>query len=62
MGLGKKWKGGNMALGPGGGQKINLLYEEIKDMRNDRVILVTDSYDVIMSANSQEILMKYKDD
>ena len=28
MGLGKKWKGGNMVLGPGGGQKINLLMKK----------------------------------
>ena len=27
MGLGKKWNGGNMAKGPGGGQKVNLLKE-----------------------------------
>jgi len=60
MGLGTKWKGGNMALGPGGGQKINLLCDTIKDMKNDRIILVSDSYDVIMSANSEEILRKYK--
>lgn len=60
MGLGKKWKGGIMAKGPGGGQKINLLKDTIKDMKDDKIILVTDSYDVIMTANSKEILKKYK--
>ena len=44
---------------PGGGQKVNLLIETIKDMNDDKIILVTDSYDVIMSANSKEILEKY---
>ena len=29
-------------------------------MKNDRIVLVSDSYDVIMSANSDEILRKYK--
>lgn len=61
MGLGKKWSGGNMAKGPGGGQKINLLRETIKDMNDDKIVLVTDSYDVIMTANSSEILKKYKE-
>ena len=60
MGLGKKWNGGNMAKGPGGGQKINLLLETIKEMDDDKIVLVTDSYDVIMTANSKEILRKYK--
>ena len=60
MGLGEKWKGGNMARIPGGGQKMNLLIETIKDLDDDKIILVTDSYDVIMSSNSKEILAKYK--
>ena len=60
MGLNKEWEGGDMSKKPGGGQKINLLLETIKDMNDDNIILVTDSYDVIMSANSKEILEKYK--
>ena len=60
MGLGKKWNGGNMAKGPGGGQKVNLLKNKIKDMNGEQIVLVTDSYDVIMTANSEEILRKYK--
>lgn len=60
MGLNTKWNGGNMALGPGGGQKINLLYDTLTELRDDQLILVTDSYDVIMSANSKEIIDKYK--
>ena len=59
MGLGDNWEGGNMSKKPGGGQKINLLVEQIKKLDNNKIILVTDSYDVIMSANSKEILEKY---
>jgi len=60
MGLGQDWKGGNMSKFPGGGQKVNLLLNTITDMEDDKIILVTDSYDVIMNANSKEILDKYK--
>jgi lysyl hydroxylase/galactosyltransferase/glucosyltransferase/procollagen-lysine,2-oxoglutarate 5-dioxygenase len=60
MGLGDNWEGGNMSRFPGGGQKVNLLIKTIENMEDDKIILVTDSYDVIMSANSKEILDKYK--
>jgi len=60
MGLNTQWKGGNMADGPGGGQKINFLLKTLDDLNDDQIILVTDSYDVIMSANSKEIIEKYK--
>jgi GR25 family glycosyltransferase involved in LPS biosynthesis len=51
MGYNKKWNGG--------GQKINLLIETIKDMSDEQIILVTNSYHVIMTSNSKEILDKY---
>lgn len=60
MGLNTDWKGGNMADGPGGGQKINLLMKELSKLKDEQIVLVTDSYDVIMSANSKEIIDKYK--
>ena len=60
MGLGEKWIGGNMTDGPGGGQKINFLINTLKEIGDERLILVTDSYDVIMSANSKEIVKKFK--
>ena len=56
MGYNKKWNGGNQS---GGGQKINLLIETIKDMSDEQIILVTNSYHVIMTSNSKEILDKY---
>ena len=60
MGLNTQWNGGNMSNGPGGGQKINLLLETLNDLNDNQIVLVTDSYDVIMSANSKEIIKKYK--
>ena len=60
MGLGTKWDGGVMADGPGGGHKINFLVKKLETLKDDEIVLVTDSYDVIMCANSYEILDKYK--
>lgn len=60
MGLNTDWNGGNMAYGPGGGQKINLLMKQLNELKDEQIVLVTDSYDVIMSANSKEIIHKYK--
>ena len=60
MGLGTKWGGGDMANGPGGGQKINLLLEALSTLDDNQLVLVTDSYDVIMSANATQIIEKYK--
>ena len=43
LGLGQPWTGGDMK-GPGGGQKINLLKEELKNgnYKDDDVIMFTD--------------------
>ena len=60
MGLNTKWNGGNMANGPGGGQKINFLFDTLNELNDDQIVLVTDSYDVIMSSSSKEIIEKYK--
>jgi hypothetical protein len=63
LGMNTKWQGGNMEMGPGGGQKINLLRSELmtwnKERLNKYTILFTDSYDVITLTNSTEILNKY---
>ncbi len=65
LGLGRPWKGGNMAAGPGGGQKVNLLLEELSKWDASelasRVILFTDSYDVVMNAPPDEIMNKYEE-
>lgn len=63
LGLGKQWKGGNLEKGPGGGQKINLLKEELLSWSIEKlentIVLFTDSYDVIINSNKDEILSKY---
>lgn len=63
LGMGTKWQGGNMEMGPGGGQKINLLRNELmnwnKDLLRRTTVLFTDSYDVISLTNSCEILTKF---
>lgn len=59
MGKGDKWQGGDMSKGPGGGQKINYLIDHIKNIDDEQIILVSDSYDVIMAGNSSEIINKY---
>jgi hypothetical protein len=63
LGMNTKWQGGNMEMGPGGGQKINLLRNELmnwnKDLLTSKTVLFTDSYDVIALTNSCEILTKY---
>ena len=63
LGMGTKWQGGNMEMGPGGGQKINMLRNELmnwnKDLLTRTTVLFTDSYDVITLTNSCEILTKF---
>lgn len=63
LGMNTKWQGGNMEMGPGGGQKINMLRNELmnwnKSQLKENIILFTDSYDVITLTNSCEILTKF---
>jgi len=63
LGMNTKWNGGNMEMGPGGGQKINLLRNELmnwnKELLRNKIVLFTDSYDVVSFANTSEILEKY---
>jgi len=63
LGMNTKWNGGNMEAGPGGGQKINLLKNELMSWKKvalkNSVVLFTDSYDVVSLANTSEILEKY---
>ena len=61
MGLGKKWSGGNMALGPGGGQKVNLLREYLAMVDDDELFVFTDNYDVIANDHISVLVNKYKE-
>lgn len=61
LGLNQPWKGGNM-LTTGGGYKINLLKKSLKQYQNDdkKIIIFTDSYDVIFLAPLNEIVNRFK--
>lgn len=61
LGLGSPWKGGDMKRVAGGGQKVNLLKEELLKYKDDphKVILFADSYDVIFTAGKNTILEKF---
>lgn len=61
LGLDYEWSGGNMADSPGGGMKLNLLKEELKNYKKDEIILFSDSYDVIFLSGEKEIMEKYTD-
>ena len=61
--MGETWTGGeDMANSPGGGFKVNLLkvdLEQYKD-RDDLVIMFTDSYDVVILAEAEQILQTFE--
>lgn len=58
LGLGSRWTGGDVARGPGGGHKIILFKDALKRFKDDdkMIVLLTDSYDVIITAGAEEIL------
>ncbi|VDP20791.1 unnamed protein product [Soboliphyme baturini] len=61
LGLGTTWNGGDVRYYTGGGQKIRLLREALQKYRNDEnlIVLFIDSYDVIVNANTDEILKRF---
>lgn len=67
LGLGQTWVGGEAENGVlktfGGGQKINLLRDELKGWPKleDHIIMFTDSYDVMLLQNPQKILQKFRE-
>lgn len=59
LGLGQPWKGGDMSF-PGGGYKVNLLKEALEAYKDsDRLVLFTDSYDVMFLGGMKEILARF---
>lgn len=62
LGLGEKWKGGDVARTVGGGQKVRWLKQELlKHSDNPRlVILFVDSYDVIFASGPDELLHRFR--
>ncbi|XP_016839853.1 procollagen-lysine,2-oxoglutarate 5-dioxygenase isoform X1 [Nasonia vitripennis] len=63
LGLGQAWRGGEIKLYAGGGQKVNLLKEAIEEIKDDpdQIVLFTDSYDVIFLSSLEKISRKFKE-
>ncbi|KOB72674.1 putative procollagen-lysine,2-oxoglutarate 5-dioxygenase [Operophtera brumata] len=63
LGQGQEWLGGDMNY-PGGGQKVNLLKNKLNEMmkseNKEKIVLFTDSYDLIFTAGIDEIVKKFK--
>lgn len=61
LGLGKPWLGGDMKR-LGGGYKVNLLRAALKPYKSDddRIVLFTDSYDVLFLASLEKIVTKFE--
>ena len=60
LGNGVIWEGGTME-GQGGGHKINLVKEYIKNLDDSEVIVFLDGYDTFLSDSIDEILYRYKE-
>ena len=58
LGKGVEWEGGTME-GQGGGHKINLVKEFIKDKADHDVILFLDGYDTFLTDYTDEIISRY---
>ncbi|GFS82794.1 procollagen-lysine,2-oxoglutarate 5-dioxygenase 2 [Trichonephila clavipes] len=61
LGMDEEWKGGDVRLYSGGGQKVNILKEAMKKYweKEDLIIMFVDSYDVIFMAGPEEILKRF---
>ena len=58
LGKGVKWEGGTME-GQGGGHKINLVKEFLKDKKDHDIILFLDGYDTFLTDYTDEIISRY---
>lgn len=58
IGEGKAWRGGDMSVGTGGGQKINELLNAIEKLDN-RLLIVCDTFDLFPIATKEEIIDKF---
>nr|XP_008165440.1 procollagen-lysine,2-oxoglutarate 5-dioxygenase 1 [Chrysemys picta bellii] len=61
LGLDEEWRGEDKAAA-GGGQKVRLLKSALKEYadKEDLIILVTESYDVLFASGPAELLKKFK--
>ncbi|XP_012246247.1 procollagen-lysine,2-oxoglutarate 5-dioxygenase [Bombus impatiens] len=63
LGLGEPWLGGdNIKTSAGGGYKVNLLKKALENYGDDdqKIVIFTDSYDVIYLSDLTEIINKFK--
>lgn len=58
LGTNVKWEGGDMTT-PGGGMKINLLKEHLKNLPDNDVVLFTDAFDVFYADDLNTIVKRY---
>ncbi|XP_039269042.2 procollagen-lysine,2-oxoglutarate 5-dioxygenase 1-like [Styela clava] len=61
LGMNEKWLGGDLVNSVGGGQKVLFLQEGLRKYKDseDLVIMFTDSYDVILLGDTENILNKF---
>ena len=59
LGLENEWNGGNMIEGIGGGQKVNMLKKYLQQLTKHKIVIFTDSYDVIVNNNINILIDKY---
>ena len=60
LGLGQPWRGGDMAAGAGGGQKINLLRPALQALAPAQVVLFVDGYDTIITRHAADVLQAWR--
>ncbi|KAK0393083.1 hypothetical protein QR680_000047 [Steinernema hermaphroditum] len=59
-GRGEQWNGGDMRYYQGGGQKIRILRDALKNYKDkDAVIMFVDAYDVVVNAKTDIILDRF---
>ena len=58
LGMGQEWQGGDMNY-PGGGWKVNLLREAMAKIKDEDLVMFTDSYDVVIAGNKEAIIAQY---
>jgi GR25 family glycosyltransferase involved in LPS biosynthesis len=61
LALNEEWNGGNMIEGIGGGQKVNMLKKYLKTLKKRKMVIFTDSYDVIVNDNVNRFIDKYQE-
>ncbi|XP_063229636.1 procollagen-lysine,2-oxoglutarate 5-dioxygenase isoform X3 [Bacillus rossius redtenbacheri] len=61
LGMGERWQGGDIKRYAAGGFKVNLLKKELENHKDDKdkIIMFTDSYDVVILAEVKSILDQF---